>query len=362
MKVLLPIGLFLTAMALAGGCASKAKQARETQEKLARWEQEQQSQRQKQESMPSQPGAAGQRAEGIAARVNDEVIFFSDLELLGREVFQRIRQEAPPERVELELQQARRTLLEGLINRTLLEQEAERLKVKVTDEEVEASFQSILKSRGVTKEQFYVQLASEKVSPERFRERLRREIMVARMLEVLIRSHIHASDRECQEYYEQHYRGQQPGQPPPGEAVRIQQIILLVRGDSEKEKAEKRKLIEEIRARALKGEDFGKLARKYTQGPNPEGGGDCGFFRPGDLLPELDRVAFSLKPGEVSPVIESGVGFHLLRVMSREEAANKLPDTVREEIRRKLEEKMYQEELQKFLESLRKTAFIEIRM
>lgn len=365
MKVFVRLGILLMVFSMALGCASKAKKAKETQEKLARWEKEEQAQRQKkqQQEVSAVPSSAtGQRAEGIAARVNEEVIFFSEVEQAGREIYQRIREQTPAERVEKELREARRAVLERLINRSLLEQEAERLKVKITDEEMNSSLEEILKSHGVTREQFYAQLATEKVSPERFRERLRKELMVARMLDVLIRSHVHASDRECQEYYEKNYKAYQPGQPPPGDAVRIQQIILLVRDDSDKEKEQKRKLMEEIRSRVLKGEDFGKLARKYTQGPNPERGGDCGFFRPGELLPELDKVAFSLKPGEVSQVIETNVGFHLLKVMGREEATSRIPDTLKEEIRRKLEEKMYQEELQKFLESLRKSAFIEIRM
>ncbi|MEJ5375349.1 MAG: peptidylprolyl isomerase [bacterium] len=354
--------LVLALTGLLAGCGSKAKEAKETQEKLARWEKEHQNQITKQEKAPSSPTQAGQRAEGIVARVNNEVIFYSDLEFMGREIFERIRQQTPPERVERELQEARRALLERIIDRTLLEQEAERLKVKIMDEEVEASLQNMLKNRGATKEELYVDLARQKMSPERFREKLRRELMVARMLDLLVRAHIHVTDKECQEFYEANYKNLTPSAQPVGDAVRLQQIILLVKGSSEKEKEEKKKLLEEIRKRVLKGEDFGKLARQYTQGPNPEGGGDCGFFRPGDLLPELDRVAFSLKPGEVSQVVETHVGYHLLRVMGREEASSKLPDAVKAEIRAKLEEKQFQEEVRKLVESLRKNAFIDIRL
>jgi peptidyl-prolyl cis-trans isomerase SurA len=362
MGIILRAVLLLALAGLLGGCGSKAKEAKETQEKLARWEKEQQSQKTKQETTQTPSLPSGKRAEGIVARVNNEVIFYSDLELLGREFFEKVRQQAPPERVERELQEARKAVLERIIDRTLLEQEAERLKVKITDEEVEASLQSLLKSRGATKEELYVDLARQKMSPERFKEKLRKELMVARMLDVLVRSHIHVTDKDCQDFYESNYKDLSPSAQPSGDAVRLQQIIILAKSGSEKEKEEKKKLLEEIRKRVLKGEDFGKLARQYTQGPNPEGGGDCGFFRPGDLLPELDRVAFNLKPGEVSQVIETQVGYHLLRVMGREEASNKLPEAVKAEIRAKLEERQYQEEVRKLVESLRKNAFIDIRL
>jgi len=362
MRILSRVAVFLFLASLLAGCGSKAKEAKETQEKLARWEKEHQGQLSKQDAKPASRPATGQRAEGIVARVNDEVIFFSDLEFLGREVFDKIRQQAPPERVERELQEARKAILERVIDRKLLEQEAERLKVKVMDDEVEASLQSLLKSRGATKEELYLDLARQKISPENFKEKLRKELMVVSMLDILVRAHIHVTDKECQEFYERNYKDISTSPQPSGDAVRLQQIILLVKAGSEKEKEEKRKLMEDIRKRAIKGEDFGKLAKQYTQGPNPEGGGDCGFFKPGDLLPELDRVAFNLKPGEISPVIETQVGYHLLRVMSRDEASSRLPDSVKAEIRAKLEEKQYQEEVRKMIDSLRKNAFIDIRL
>jgi peptidyl-prolyl cis-trans isomerase SurA len=355
----------LLALSLAffiSGCGSKAKQAKETQEKLAKWEAEHKAQMMKVESAPPAPKSHGEIAEGVVARVNNEVIFFSDLELAGREVFDQIRAQFPPERAEAEIREARKKVLERLIDKVLLEQEAERLKVQVSEEEVESTFENLLRTRGVTKEQFYVELARQKVTPEKLKEKLKKELMVARMLEILIRSHIHVTDKECQEFYQRTYGISSSGQAPPGDAIRLQQIILLVKGDSEKEKAEKKKLMEEIRSRILKGEDFGKLARKYTQGPNPEGGGDCGLFRPGELLPELDRVAFSLKPGEVSQVIETKLGFHLLRVMSKEESTVTIPDSLKAQIRAQLEERQFQEELQKFLDNLKKNAFIEIKM
>lgn len=352
---------FLIALCTAA-CGSKAKQAKETQEKLAKWELEHRTQMMKTEGPSSTSTSPGEIAESVVARVNNEVIFFSDLELAGREIFEQIRSQLPPEQAEAEVREARKKVLDRLIDKALLEQEAERLKVQVSDEEVESTFENLLKNRGITKERFYVELARQKVTPEKLKQKLKKELMVARMLEILIRSHIHVTDRECEEFYRSNYANYASGQPPPTDAIRLQQIILLVKGHSEKEKAEKKKLMEEIRARILKGEDFGKLAKKYTQGPNPEGGGDCGFFRPGELLPELDRVAFSLKPGEVSEVIETKLGYHLLRVMDKEESTVRIPDSVKAEIRAQLEERRFQQELQRFLQDLKRNAFIEIKM
>lgn len=354
--------LILVVSLMSVACGSKAKEAKETQEKLAKWEREHQAQSGKAQTNQTSKIREQGFAEGVVARVNEELILFSDLELAGKEVFERIKRETPPQSQEQELQEARRKVLEQLIDKMLLEQEAQRLQVKVTEEEINEAFERLLKSRGLTKEQFYVELSKQRVTPERFRERLRRELMVARMLDILIRSHIHVTDKECQDFFERNYGTLRPGEPPPKDSVRLQQIILLTKGASDKEKAEKKRLLEDIRKRVLKGEDFGKLARQYTEGPNPEKGGDCGFFRPGELIPELDTVAFALKPGEVSEVIETHLGFHLLRVMGRGEAPSTIPDHIRDQIRAYLEERQYQEEVKKFVEGLKKTAFIEVRL
>jgi parvulin-like peptidyl-prolyl isomerase len=356
--ILACVGLFLVS------CSSKAKEAREVQDKLAKWEKEHQAQAQLKTSASPQSveKPAGQRADGVVARVNQDVIFFSELEQLGKEVFQRVRNEAPPGQVEKELQEVRRALLERLIDRTLLEQEAERRRVLVSNEEVDASLDRLLKQRNVTKEQFYVEMAREKIPPERFREKLRREMMVMRMLDLMIRSHIHVSDQQCNDYYEKNRDAFSSKSEPKGEGIRIQQIILMTRGDGPAEKANKLRQIEEIRARIVKGEEFGKMARQFSQGPNPEGGGDCGYFKQGEMLRELDEVAFRMQPGEVSPVIETQVGFHLLKIMGSGGGQSAPPDVTRAEIRAKLEEQMYQEEIRKMIESLRKSAFIDIRL
>jgi peptidyl-prolyl cis-trans isomerase SurA len=345
---------------LAVSCSSKAKKAQQARESLERMEREQQALSLKgTETRPE--GAAGrvplQRADGIVARVNEDVILLSELEEASAEVFQRIRTQVPPDQAERHLQEARRMVLERLIEKKLLEQDAERRKVRVSDEELEAAIGQYLRQRGLSKDQLYVQLARERIPVERFKERIRRELMVHRMIEREIASHIHVSDQQCREYYETH----RPDQAGSG-TVRIQQIVLLTRGDRPRDRQEKRELMEEIRSRILKGEDFDKLARQYSQGPNPDKGGDCGYFKEGELLEDLDRVAFSLNVGEVSRVIETSVGLHLLRVTERATGSAKPFEEVKEEIRNRLMESAYQEELRKKLEALRQSAYIDVRL
>jgi peptidyl-prolyl cis-trans isomerase SurA len=350
-------------------CGSKAKESQQVQDKLAKWEKEHQAQAAKQASPAPQPSAersASQRADGIAARVNEEVLFLSDLDLAGKELFQKIRSQTPADQADKEMVAARRMVLEKLIEKALLEQEAQKRRVRVTDEEVEASVNRFVSQRGGTKEQLYAELAREKIPPERFREKLRKEVMVHRLLELMIASHIHVSDQQCQEYYEKN-KGSFSGATATASSggARIQQIILVTRGLKAEDKASRLRQLEEIRSKILRGDDFGKMARQFSQGPNPEGGGDCGYFQPGELLGELDRVAFSLDVGTVSEVIETPVGFHLVRVTDKGGSGSKTTrdfESVKESIKAKVAESMYEQEYQKLLDSLRKSAYIDVRM
>lgn len=360
MKWVFNLILLVAIGSLMVSCSSKAKKAQQARESLERMDREQQALTLKGAgSRPEGPAgkASPQRADGIVARVNEEVILLSELEEAAAEVLQRIRTQVPADQVGRHLQEARRMVLDRLIEKKLLEQEAERRKVRVSDEELESAISQYLRQRGLSKDQLYVQLARERIPVDRFKEKIRRELMVHRMIEREIASHIHVSDQQCREYYERN-RGDQAG---PG-TVRIQQIVLLTRGDRPRDKQEKRQLMEEIRSRILKGEDFDKLARKYSQGPNPEQGGDCGYFKEGELLEDLDRVAFSLNVGEVSQVIETSVGLHLLRVMEKGAGSAKPFEEVKEEIRSRLMETAYQEEVKKKLESLRQSAYIDVRL
>jgi parvulin-like peptidyl-prolyl isomerase len=110
------------------------------------------------------------------------------------------------------------------------------------------------------------------------------------------------------------------------------------------------------------GDDFGELARNFSQGPNSDKGGDCGYFKAGELLEELDRAAFSLPIGEVSPVIKTSVGYHLIKVTERGEGEAKSIDSVRDEIRQILSRELFQTELKKWVDSLKETAYISRRL
>ncbi len=121
------------------------------------------------------------------------------------------------------------------------------------------------------------------------------------------------------------------------EKVRLRHILFTKppSGD-EKEEAAKRKTAEEVLAKAKSGEDFAALAKKYSQGPAAEQGGEVGWLTRDQLSPELKAAVFSLEPGQVSDLIVSQIGFHILKV--EEKKAARVPPF--EEVKGKIEEKI----------------------
>jgi peptidyl-prolyl cis-trans isomerase D len=121
--------------------------------------------------------------------------------------------------------------------------------------------------------------------------------------------------------------------------IRARQILIRIPQNSSQEKKEKaRKKTEMIIKRLKKGEDFSKLAREYSEDSSARKGGDLGYFKKGEMIQEFDKVAFSLKKGEISHPVLTPFGYHIIKVEDIKEASIKELKDVRDEIEKKLTE------------------------
>jgi peptidyl-prolyl cis-trans isomerase SurA len=110
------------------------------------------------------------------------------------------------------------------------------------------------------------------------------------------------------------------------------------------------------------GETFALVAREMSEGPTAKQGGDLGYFRKGLMLPAIEQAAFSLKPGEVSPVIRTSSGYHLVLVEDRRAIPAKPLADVKEELRSRLASDSVFKERENYLATLRKTAQIDEKL
>jgi len=226
--------------------------------------------------------------EELAALVNGQAIGQEEYEKQVAQVEAFFAQEGlDPESEEgrERLAQARRQVLEQMIDQELIRQAAVEMGVSISEAELEASIQDIIEQSG-GQEQFDQSLQGMGTTYDDFRQ-----MLLDQLLSEAVYSAVTASIS------------------PVAEQVHARHVLLPTR-----ERAE------EVLARLQAGEDFSYLAREYSEDiSSRESGGDVGFFPRGVMPPEVEEVAFSLEVGETSEIVETQFGFHIVQVLEREE-------------------------------------------
>jgi len=167
-----------------------------------------------------------------------------------------------------------------------------------------------------------------------------------------------ASDEDSRAFYNDN-----PDYFEQPEQVKASHILIMVEpeaGKAVREEAEARMAV--IQNRLAAGEDFAALAGEVSECPSSAQGGDLGFFGRGAMVPEFETAAFALRVGQVSDVVESSFGLHLIKLTDRQESVKIGYPEVEEDIKVYLAEQKAQELVMAFLDEKRAAAKVEIIM
>lgn len=271
------------------------------------------------QAAPTPQGA--QFADGIAAVVDKDVITLREVRESAQRAAAELRQrniQVPPEDV------LQRQVLQQLIMDRVVRQEAERQGIRVDDSTVEQAIQVIATRNKLTPAQLRAEIEKTGTSWDDYLKTLRDDIRMDRLRQRAIDSTIVVSDAEVDAFLKDQANGgrtfgQAGAAPAPAAGpVALAQILVRVpEGASPDTVANLRKKAEALLARARKGEDFASLAAANSDGPEALKGGQMGA-RPLDGWPDLFVQAISsLQAGQISELIQSGNGFHILKVLSR---------------------------------------------
>ena len=104
------------------------------------------------------------------------------------------------------------------------------------------------------------------------------------------------------------------------------------------------------------------MAKRYSQGPGAEAGGDLGFFNEGELDPVLEEAIETLKPGEISQIVRTGTGLHIIRVAEVQTVTERPMEEVRENIQRRLSQQEMNRKYAEWLKGLRDRSFVKIQL
>ncbi len=300
-------------------------------------------------------GAAPPVEADLVARVNGQAILRRDFELAVQLHFSGRR----PGAVGLqELRAAREKVLEKLIDGELLYQAAVKKGVSVGDADVETHYRDKEKSLG-SPEALAKFLENNRFTEAQFREQIRRTLVVARFVDKDVAPGIAVTDEEVRRYYDQN-----PTEMRRPEGARVSQIMVRVAPDAPADvRASARQRIEAILGELRAGGDFVELARRHSDGPEAKRGGDTGWLkRGGGAPPPIEAAAFSLEPGQMSDIIETRRGFHLVKVIERRPGGAVPFEQVKDSIRARLVERGRDGAIEAYLAPLRAAARIERRL
>jgi peptidyl-prolyl cis-trans isomerase SurA len=293
---------------------------------------------------------AGEVIDSCAAVVNQDVITVSEVEEAGKSVFERIKAEVPFSQRAEAIHQARKNVIDRLIEKHLLLQQAEQMKIVVTDAEVEAARKDILERGGVSEEEFKAELVKMGQTEQQYRENLKEQILSSKLVGYAVRSKVVVPEEKIKAYYEQKYTAKASG-------YRLLQIGVAF---GEAKQAAKKKA-EEVRTLAASGQDFQELARQRSELPSAADGGDIGVFKADEMAPYMRNVVTSLQPGGISPVVETPEGFMIFKLLSSGQDAAKAPyESVRSEIHEILRKQELEARYKTWIEEIRSGAYIRI--
>ena len=307
------------------------------------------------------PSARAKVIDRVVAVVNDDLITLSEMNEEGGHLFAKIEKEVPQDRRGPVLRRVQKQVLDALIERKLILQRAARRGVTISQEDVDMQYAAIMEKNGFTEEQFAAELARIGSTPAQYKEKLKAQIARQRLISYEIRSKVVVTNEDIERYYHEEY-----GLECKEDGLHILQIgITWGPGTKTASREEARLKAEQMRGMILDGEDFASIARQYSDLPSARDGGDIGVFAEDELSDAMRRGLAGLRPGEISPVIETASGFQFFKLLSMRHGnvITQPPlELVRSEIRAILYEREMKKKFDEWVVQLREHSYIKVQL
>lgn len=287
------------------------------------------------------PAYTGPYVDQVVASVDGQPITTYDIESFSAQAGRPVSAE------DIANNPAAKAVLKALIAQKLFLAEIQKYSGKVTSAQVDRYIASIESQKHMTDAQFRAALAQSGVSYSDFRKQAREQLERAIMIQEDVRDRINIPESAIKAYYESHQKEFMVKE----ERLRLAQILIAVPPNATpKQVAAARAKAERVRKEAMSGMNFGVLAQKYSDDVSKNQGGELGWFHPQDILDQILAAVRPLKSGQISQVVRSSHGFHILKLEAREMPGVQPLAQVREQIREKLVDDETRARLQHWIE------------
>lgn len=279
----------------------------------------------------------------IIAVVNTELIMLSELKAEVASEERRIQDTYRGAELKRRLRQVEYMGLTRMIERKLQLQTAKSKGVEVADDEVQRAALE-LKRQGEQVDE----------TDPNDKKNIKEQLLLMRVVDREVRSGVMVTESELQRYYQSH----QNRFLIPDE-YRISQILILRRSRETEEDARERAT--SVSSALKQGGDFAEMALKYSDGPESTKGGNIGFVRQGELLPQIERALSVLEPGQVTEAIQTSDGWHIIKLDEKRLPQFRPFAEVKTEIQTLVFQQKTEDVYQMWLGDLKNKAFIEVK-
>lgn len=295
--------------------------------------------------------------DGIAAVVNSNVITYGQVRELLMFRQRSLGQQKMTEEMKEKMKASQQGAVNDLIDRQLIIDEFKEQGFQIPEYVIDDRINSLIREEfGGDRTSFVRTLKAQGFSLSRFREVEKEKIIVQAMRQKAVKSDFIISPDKIEAFYRKNI-----DKYSTPEEIRLSMIVLRpdASGGDDPNTAT-REVAQEIRQKLADGADFAGMAQMYSQDSTADLGGDWGWIDRKTLTPELNSVAFSLSPGELSDAVQVGDAFYIMRVEAKKAAVTKPLNEMRDEISQKLFEEEKLRLQQQWIDGLRRKAYVKI--
>lgn len=302
----------------------------------------------------------GKVVEEIIARVNNEIITRSELEKARTAAAEDAQQDCSGrcthEQLQVAIEDRQKFALRDLIDQSLLSQRGKDMGINVKPEVVKQLDEIRIKNNLKDLDDLEKAVTSQGVNWEDFKNNIENRLLTQEVIRREVGSHITIGHDDAMKYYEDHKKDF-----VRQEQVALRAIEIKTEGKKESEIPELKAKAQKLHDRVKDGEDFGELAKRFSDGSTAQQGGYLGVYKRGELSKELEDLVFKMKRNEMTDVIETKQGFLILQVLEHYDEGEQPFNKVENEIMDRLYNERMEPALREYLKTLREQSYVVVK-
>jgi len=305
-------------------------------------------------------GANPKTVEEIIARVNNEIITLSELDKARVAAEDDARQECQgkctPEQLRADIEDRQKNTLRDLIDQSLLVQRGKDMGINVEPDVIKKLDQLRQQNKIDSMEDLEKAVTAQGSNWEDFKNNMRNGILTQRVIANEVGSHITIGKDEVAKYYNEHKK-----EFIRPEEVALREIEVSTEGKKDDELPDLKKKAETALKRVKDGEDFGEIAKRFSDSSTAKQGGFLGVYKRGELSKALEEIVFKMKKNELTDVMDTKQGYLILQVLERYEEGEQPLAKVENEIMDHLYSQRMEPAMRQYLKTLREQSYVVIK-